>query len=121
MRKTERLSGSENKITKTCFLDFFFKDVIYLGEEKENSGLEDGIKNLIAVSSGMRKQKHLVRTGLQLHCEGACGERQNGCQAGNSDQGMGVRACVFNGKVVNMFNAHYRKSTEKDKVNRREQ
>ena len=34
---------------------------------------------------------------------------------------MGVRACVFNGKVVNMFNAHYRKSAEKDKVKRREQ
>lgn len=29
----------------------------------------DGIKNLIAVSSGMRKQKHLVRTGLQFGCE----------------------------------------------------
>lgn len=29
---------------------------------------------------------------------------------------MSVRACVFNGKVVGMFNAHYRKSTEKDEV-----
>ena len=33
----------------------------------------DGIKNLIAVSSEMREQKHLVKTGLHFGCEGPVG------------------------------------------------
>lgn len=51
------------------FLEFFPQGCGLPGWRRRSVVWRDGIKNLIAVSSGMRKQKHLVRTALQFGCE----------------------------------------------------